>query len=154
MSAVQNAIITAVSVFRSSPERTDEEVYQILVSKGIERRLAARLVEFLPAAYCRVIVEPTGARFPDTFQRSREDGTAMEPVPLASEEVWTAALDYARGEISRGLSREDKLRLAGRSAEFRAANDLLKQGSKLQNIVFAPAVYGWPEEGPEFRVVR
>jgi hypothetical protein len=149
MRVMQAAITTAVSVFRSCPEMTDEEIYRVLVSKDIERRLAARLVEFLPAAYCRVILEPTGARFPDTFQRLRKDGTTVEPVPLASEQVWTAALDCARGEIGRRLSRDDKLGLAGRSAEFRAANDLLKRGSKLQNIVFTPAVYQWPEEGPE-----
>src|ERR1039458_1788608 len=36
-------------------------------------------------------------------------------------------------------------RLAGRSAEFKAANDLLHQGSKLENLVFTPAVHPWPE---------
>ncbi len=149
---MQAEIATALTVFRSSPGLTDEEVYQVLVSKGIERRLAARLVELLPAAYCRVILEPTGARFPDTFQRSRKDGTTPAPVPLASEPVWKAVLEYARREITQGLSRDDKLRLAGRSAEFRTANDLLKRGSKLQNIVFAPAVYQWPEDGPEVQV--
>jgi hypothetical protein len=146
---MQAAIPMALSVFRSCPELTDEEIYRVLLSKGVERRLAARLVEFLPAAYCRVILEPTGARFSDTFQRFRKDGITAKLVPLASGQVWTAALDYARGEIGRGLSRDDKLRLAGRSAEFRAANDLLKRGSKLQNIVFTPAVYQWREEGPE-----
>lgn len=149
---MQADIAAALRVFRSSPELTDEEVYQVLVAKGIERRLAARLVEMLPAAYCRVILEPTGARFTDTFQRSRKDGTTPAPVPLASEPVWKAALAYARREITQGLSRDDKLRLAGRSVEFRTANDLLKQGSKLQNIVFAPAVYEWPEQGPDLHV--
>ena len=83
--------LAVVSIFRSSPELTDDVIYQVLVSKRIERRLAARLVEFLSVAYCRVILEPTGARFPDTFQRSRQDGTTVAPLPLASEQVWTAA---------------------------------------------------------------
>jgi hypothetical protein len=143
-------ISTALNVFRSSPELTDEDICRVLVAKGIERRLAARLVEFLPTAYCRVILEPTGARFPETFQRSRTDGTITPQLSLASEPVWLAVLEYARRELKQGLSRDDKLRLAGRSAEFRMANELLQKGSKLQNITFSPAVLRWPEEGPEF----
>ncbi len=151
---MQSEIDMALTVLRSSPELTDEEIYQVLVSKGIARRLAARLVEFLPTAYCRVILEPTGARFPGTFQRTQTDGTTTPQIPLTSEPVWVAALEYACREIKQGLSRDDKLRVAGRSAEFRTANDLLRKGSKLENIAFAPAVHPWPEEGPEVPLAR
>ena|ERR1039458_10452574 len=53
-------IAKAVTVFRNSPELADEQIYQALVNEGFERRLAARLVEFLPSAYCRAILEHTG----------------------------------------------------------------------------------------------
>jgi hypothetical protein len=102
---------------------TDDEVYWALVSKGIERQFAARLVEFLPAAYCRIMLEPTGVRFPDTYQRP-----TSAPVPLASEPVWLAALDQVRREIANGLPGHEWLRLAARSAEFQATNDLLNKG--------------------------
>lgn len=36
--------------FRESPTSSDEEIFQELVSNGIERVVAARLVEFLPMA--------------------------------------------------------------------------------------------------------
>ena len=75
-------IAKAVTVFRNSPELADEQIYQALVNEGFERRLAARLVEFLPSAYCRAIVEHTGARFPATFQRHRKDGTISPQIPL------------------------------------------------------------------------
>jgi hypothetical protein len=68
-------------------------------------------------------------------------------IPLNSEPVWIAVLDFARREIQQGLSRDDMLRLAGRSAEFHAANKALHHGSKLENLAFLPAVY--PEDGPE-----
>jgi hypothetical protein len=140
---MQAEIRAALAVFRDFPDLTDLEVCENLVRRGIERRLAARLVEFLPAAYCRAILEPAGARFPDTFRRCRRDGTITPEVLLESEPVWLAVLAYARAEINQGISRQDKLRLAGRSAEFQAANTLLFQGSKLQNIVLIPAVHPW-----------
>ncbi len=117
---MRNEIATALAVLRSSPELNDEEIYRALVKTGIERRLAARLVEFLPTAYCRVILEPTSARFPHTFQRRGKDGTIIEQIPLVSEPVWVAALEFARGEIERGITRDQKLRVAGRSPEFQA----------------------------------
>lgn len=145
---METAIAKAVVLFRSSTEMDDEQVHRALVGAGIDRKLAARLVELVPMAYCRVLLAGTGARFPETFQRYRDDGTTTPATPLASEPVWVAALDFATQEFERGLSRDDKLKVAGRSAEFRAANELLHKGSKLENLGFTPPVFMWPEEGP------
>jgi hypothetical protein len=57
-------------------------------------------------------------------------------------------MDFAKRKIERGLGRDDKFRVAGRSAEFRAGNELLNKGSKLGDIGFTPSVFMWPEEGP------
>jgi hypothetical protein len=38
--------------------------------------------------------------------------------------------------------------VAARSAELDAANQLLKNGSKLENLVFTTALLKWPPEGP------
>jgi len=141
-------ILRAVTVFCSSPDLSDEQIYQALSKEGMERRLAARLVEFLPSAYCRAMLEHTGARFTDTFQRRLKDGKLLSEMPLTSEPVWLAALGFARQDIQQ-RTLDDKLRLAGRSAEFRAANELLHRGSKLEDVAFTPLVLTWPEEGPE-----
>jgi hypothetical protein len=136
----------AVAIIRKSPNVGDEGIYRALVEAGFEQRLAARLVEFLPAAYCRVLFEQAGPRFSDTFQRRCRDGTISPPSLLASEPVWMAALEYARREVEKGISREDKLNVAGRSADFHAINDLLNGGSKLENVVLTPVVFQWPEK--------
>jgi hypothetical protein len=146
-------ITKAVSVFRDSPDMEDEQIYRTLVKEGVGRRLAARLVEFLPGAYCRAILEDTGARFSDTFQRIQKDGTISREIALSSEPVWAAALEFARREIRQGLSRDEKLRLAGRSAEFQAANDLLRRGSRLEHLIFTPAIHPWPEDGPDIQPI-
>jgi hypothetical protein len=60
---MQREIATALAAMRNSPEVDDQELYAALVKSGIDRHLAARLIEFLPAAYCRVILEPMERAF-------------------------------------------------------------------------------------------
>jgi hypothetical protein len=66
---MQTKIAQAVAIIRGSPELGDEGIYRALAEAGFDRQFAARLVEFLPAASCRVLLQHTGARFPETFQR-------------------------------------------------------------------------------------
>ena len=141
-------ISKAISVFRRSPNSTDEDVYRQLVVDGIEARRAARLVEFLPIVYCRAILRNSGVKFAATFRRQLPGG-ASEELPLTSDPVWTAAVAFAYAEVDQGVSGNDLLLVAARSAEFDAANQLLNKGSKLENIVFSPPVLPWPEGGPD-----
>lgn len=135
-----NEIISkAVAIFRAQRSAADDELYQSLVRAGIEGQVAARLVEFLPMAYCRLILAASGARFPNVFRRVLENGT-FEERPLSSEPVWNAAVVFAEGESERGVPAEDLLAIAARSAEFHAANQLLQGGAKLENLAFEPTV--------------
>jgi hypothetical protein len=140
-------ISKAVAVFRTSPNLQDYAVYKVLIADGVERQLAARLVEFLPIVYCRLILRNSGARFSNTFRRTLTRGTSYEQ-PLASEPIWNAAVAFAYAEVERGVSSQDLLAVATRSAEFDTANQLLNKGSKLENIAFTPPVLNWPESGP------
>jgi hypothetical protein len=145
---MHESISKAVKVFRGNPNMEDEEVFHSLVKQGMERQLAARIVEFLPIAYSRLVLGKSGARFSDVFQRNIPGEEVIEK-PLSEEPVWHAALDFGRAEISRGISGHELLLLAAHSAEFRAANQLLNAGSKLEKLVFTPPVLTWPEYGPE-----
>jgi hypothetical protein len=141
---MKDQISIAVSVFRNSSGKHDVELYPELVKMGIDRKLSARLVEFLPIAYCRVTLANSGARFAKTFQRQLPTGAFSAEQPLSSEPIWDVAMEFARA----GVSRKDLLALAGRSAEFDAVNQLLNRGSKLGEIKFTPVLFPWPENGP------
>src|SRR5437667_8608211 len=117
----------AVAVFRRSPNLGDDEIHRAIVAAGVEPRLADRLIEFLPIAYCRLILANSGARFSDMFQRILPSGIS-EKRSFSSEPVWNAALAFARAEVKSGVSREDLLAVAARSAECHAANQLLQKG--------------------------
>jgi hypothetical protein len=141
-------ISTAVRILRESPDSSDEEIFVALVRAGIERKDAARLVEFLPIAYCRLLLGSSGVCFSDTFQRRTPGGDTSAELPLTSESIWVEISDFAKAEVHHGVPRDEWLALAGRSAEFAVINQLLNQGAKLTNVALTPVLLSWPENGP------
>ena len=146
---LSDATSRAVALFRRNPELDDVDMFKLLVTEGMTRRLAGDLVVFIPMAYAHVLLTRTGAQLPQSFQRRLRNGGISDPQPFSADPVWNESLAFAQREVAAGLSQKDLLQMAGRSAEFEAANQLLNQGSKLQDIRFTSALL-WPEEGPEY----
>ena len=142
-------ISKAVALLRSSPHLDDDELYRVLVAGGMDRQRAARLIEFLPPVYTRLVLHDSGVRFSDKFRRLLSNGGTSYEGSLSDEPVWNDAMKFASDEAQRGLTKQDLFAIAGRSAEFRAINQLLHQGSKLENIKGMPLILPWPELGPE-----
>lgn len=144
-----NAVISkAVATFREFPNASDEDILRKLISAGIARVVATRLVEFLPMAYCRLILADAGVRFCDHFQRKLEDGSLSAERQLDSDPLWAETLSFARAEKRSGVSGALLLAVAARSSEFDAANRLANEGSKLTDVILTTTVFRWPEEGP------
>jgi hypothetical protein len=145
-----DATAQAVALLRSRTDLGDVAIYRDLAGHGVERPIAARLVEFLPMVYCRLIFLKSGLRFPETYRRALSDGTYSPPISLSSDTLWNEAKEFAETEIKSGVNGERLLAIAGRSAEFDAANQLLNSGSKLEDIKLTEPVLLWPVSGPDF----
>jgi hypothetical protein len=143
---MNEAIVSALKIFRESPELDDESVFRALVDRGVERSIAARIVEFLPIAYCRVLLLNSGVQFSNSFVRA---ASPLKIRSLASVPVWIPFLAYAESEIRGGTARREMLMVAGRSAEFQAINQMLDKGAKLQSVVLTTVSLLWPDSGPE-----
>src|ERR1700730_15118852 len=124
---MKNLISRAIFLLRSSPSLEDKAIYRALVADGMEREFAARLVEFLPVAYGRLVLGNSGILFSDAFDRVLLDGRTSRRA-LSSEPLWDLVMDFARNEANHGVSTKHLISVAGRSAEFQAANELLQQG--------------------------
>jgi hypothetical protein len=124
------------------------EVFRKLVGTGVERQYAARLVEFLPMAYGRLLLGKAGIHFSEMFQRMTPSGDLTAEQQLSSEPVWEEVVSFAQAEARRGASKEDVLAVAGRSAELDVVNQLLKQGSKPEDLILTTASLKWSQEGP------
>lgn len=141
-------IAAALSVFRDLPNETDTAIHAVLVSKGIERRAAARLVELLPIAYGRALLATLGLQFSDEFKRRLPNGQLSESRSLRSEPTWNAVVQFSQQETAGGLSRDALLAVAVRSSEFDSVNKLLNEGSRPKDIRFTAFVLPWTEDGP------
>jgi hypothetical protein len=144
MSAV---IFGAVAVFREFPNASDEDILGKLLKAGVDRSTASRLVEFLPMAYCRVVLADSGVKFCERFQRKLADGQLSAERPLDSDPLWAATLSFAWAEKRSGVSGESLLVVAARSAEFDAVNQLANRGTKLDDIVLTPTLFQRQEDG-------
>lgn len=133
----------AVDVIRSSTALDDAAIYKVLIADGVERESAARLVVFLPMVYCRLLLANSGAIFSNKYRSTLPDGTVSLVKLLVNEPLWNEAMEFAKAEIEGGVSGQDVLAIAGRSAEFHAANQLLERGSKLENLGFDAPTIRW-----------
>jgi hypothetical protein len=143
---VNEAIARALKIFRESPELDDEGAFRALIDRGVERSIAARIVEFLPIAYCRVLLLNSGVQFSNSFVRA---ASPLKIQSLSSEPVWIFCLAYAESEIRGGTARREMLMVAGRSAEFQAINQMLEKGAEPKNVALTTISLLWPESGPE-----
>ena len=143
---MNEGIASALTIFRNSPELDDESVFQALVDKGVDRSLAARIVEFLPIAYCRVLLVKSGVQFSNSFTRA---GSPLKVQSLSSVAIWVPLLAYAEANIREGATSQEILMVAGRSAEFQAVNQLLDKKAELKNLVLTPILLPWPKDGPD-----
>jgi hypothetical protein len=133
----------AVAVIRNSTALDDVAIYNALVADGVERQSAARLVVFLPMVYCRLLLADSGARFSSEYRTALTDGTVSPVKLLVNEPLWNEAMEFAKAEIEDGLSRQDVLAIAGRSAELHAVNQLLEHGSKLEEVRLVAPIIRW-----------
>jgi len=143
---MNEAIAVALAIFRDLPQLDDKSVFRALVQRGVERSLAAHIVEFLPSAYCRVLFLNSGVQFANSFTRAESPRKIQS---LSWLPVWVPFLAYAESEIRGGVGHHELLVVAGRSAEFHAINRLLDKGSELKNVVLTPVSLQWPENGPD-----
>jgi len=135
MSNAQDSIRKALLIFRASQDLQDEPLIEKLIAGGFEPTLATRLVEFLPIAYFRIMVEGSGAQFSEDFERDLPGGTVVVH-PFDSEPLWNDLLASARFERKSGVSAQDYLAIAARSAECDAANQALNAGNTIDALVF------------------
>jgi len=133
----------AVAVIRNSTALDDVAIYNALVADGVERQSAARLVVFLPMVYGRLLFANSGARFSSEYRTALTDGTVSPVKLLVNEPLWNEAMEFAKAEIEDGLSRQDVLAIAGRSAELHAVNQLLEHGSKLEEVRLVAPIIRW-----------
>jgi hypothetical protein len=135
---MRQVIGSAVQIFRANPETPDDAILEKVIATGVDRALAAQIVALLPIAYGRMVFSNDSVPFSDYYICLRENGKPGRTGRLARLPVWPAALDFAAHDG------DPPFPIASRSPELRVANEALKDGKKLQSLVWSPPVFLWP----------
>ncbi len=146
---MRETIAKAIQIFRAYPEMGDHEIFMYLIKRGIDRNVAARLVEFIPCAYVRILFPDSGAVFNDLYRRLDKKGKISVEHPLTAEPLWNEVVAYARSELQEGIPQQIIHIIASHSAEYKYASPLLKNGGKLNGFRTSSLLFPWPENGPE-----
>lgn len=134
---VREAILLAVPVFAANARGGLFVIRQELEKAGVSHRLAAEIVEFLPLALARALLDGMGVHFEDHYVRQTARGRVIGHKPLADEPVFREGLALANE-----LSGDSVMFLAVAvwSTEYKAINQAMNSGSRPEDLRCAPPV--------------
>jgi hypothetical protein len=131
---VDEDVNTAVEVFLAHPHADQDETLAALADRGLAPRQAWRLYQFVPIAFCHVVLRGSGVGFLPAYLSVHPDTDAREERLLSDEPIYAAAVRLAEQRVAAGAGPAELLPVFGRSAEYAAVNQLLHQGSQLRDI--------------------
>jgi hypothetical protein len=135
---VRDAILLAIPVFEADPRAGPTETRAALEAAGIPADLAAEVVDFLPIALARALLDGTGVRFADHYVRQTALGRVIGTKPLADEPVFREGLSIACEVSAHGGGAF--LAVAARSAEYQAVSRALDGGARAEDLECHPPV--------------
>jgi hypothetical protein len=135
---VRDAILLAVPVFATHARGGLSDIRAGLEAAGVPAALAAEVVEFLPVALARAMLDGMDIQFADHYVRQTSQGRVIGQKLLSDEPVYREGLVIA-GEIS-GLGESEFMAVAEFSPEYRAIRQAMKSGSPAGNIELGPLV--------------
>jgi hypothetical protein len=134
---VREAILLALPAFSAHGRGGLFAVRTELERVGVPRRLAAEVVEFLPLAFARALLDGMGVRFDDHYVRQTSGGRVIGRKLLTEEPVFRQGLAMA-DEVS--ADGEVYMAVAGFSREYRAVNAELNAGARAEDLRCEPPV--------------
>lgn len=137
---------TAVEVFLALPHADQDETLSALADRGLSPRDAWRLYQFVPIAFCHVVLRGSGVEFQPAYLSIQPDTMDRKRQLLSEEPIYAAAVRAAEERVAAGATPTGLLPVFGRSAEYAAINQLLHQGSELRDIgLVEPALFEFEE---------
>jgi hypothetical protein len=126
---------TLLEIMQSRPEASDNDLSRALQNAGFSVAIAERTLAFVPMACARVILR--SAQFSGVYLIPDDASGAYERHRLGDDSIFVAALEVAE---RLGGASPLVIHAAARSAEMRAAKQLLGPGSTPQDLVFIEPV--------------
>lgn len=138
---IEERVNGAVACMIEMAGRPDEDIGDVLARAGSAPAEVQALLAFVPMAFGRVALKDLPVRFSDTaILRESPDDEGRE-VRLSQEDVFAIATQLAIGALDQdGLTQDQFLAVAMRSAEVHAINQAVLEGADAQDLVVSPPV--------------
>lgn len=115
-----------------SKNMENEELYSYLLSKGISKFEAGEIIIFLPTAFCRKLLPDLN--WPSEYYDFYSDKKQIKR-KYCENQRYLLIEEETNNYWNKTPKNEEILNIAGRSAEFRAINQMLNAGGKLEDVV-------------------
>lgn len=119
-------------------EMGHEEMYEYLLEKGIPEFDAGEIVIFLPTAFCRRFLPDLN--WPTTYFDFYSDKEKKIKRKYKQNPFYLIIEEETEKYWKNRPTKRTVLNIAGRSAEFRAINQLLNKGGKLKDVQLTASV--------------
>ena len=136
---IRDATLIAIPVFEASERASTGDLCTALEAAGIPAGMAADVVDFLPIALARALLEGSGVRFADHYVRKTSQGQVIGTKPLLDEPVFREGMGIAC-EVSGGGDGRAFLSVAVRSAEYQAVSRAIDGGLQMAELECHPPV--------------
>jgi hypothetical protein len=130
----------AVEVFFAHPEGGQENILAALANCGIAPPVGWRLYQFVPMAFCHVVLRPHGVQFAPDYLSLHPDTKVQQQHPLAGEPLYLAAVRVAERLLASGCDPRQLHPVYRQSAEYAVINDLLGGGGQLRDLVLCEPI--------------
>jgi hypothetical protein len=146
---VSEAIKKTIHIFAEHRDSHWEVLVQAIEDSGIPVSVTAKLAEFMPLAFGRVLMKDLGISFREEYVRYVFSGgktVVKQQRKLTDELVYRESLRIASKMEAEKIDGEEFLAVAYRSAEFNVVNDMELKGVKPENLVLTCPYLEWREE--------
>ena len=126
-----NIDIAIQTIIEKLGAASDEEILTALCAQ-MQKSDAIEIFIFLPIAFCRLLLP--NIDFLDEYYEDNRDDNGQKLRKFSETESYLVVLDSSSRYFLSQPTSENILKIAGRSGEFHAINNLLNKGNKLENL--------------------
>ena len=141
----QETVTAAVAAFHAHPNADDDAIAEQLSTLGVPDAEATKLIQFVPIAFCRFVMRPSGVKFAPHYVLMDSKGRIVGQHPLDAEPVFTEALAFCDIYLAEGHDPALIVAVAARSAGYQAVMKLLADGARPQAILTSPPIMQAPD---------
>jgi hypothetical protein len=138
------AVKIALPIFAEHKNSWDN-LTNALDNSEIPHSLTDSLLEFMPLAFGRVLLDGMGIEFSNFYVRFDAETGRKQKKLFIDNSVYQELFEVASYIVTNKMAGEAFTAVALRSSEVMSVNDLLKKGSNPKDLVLSPPYMQWDE---------